>query len=307
MTPRDRRPEATQRLSFQAASPSKGAPCANSLQGPHGSPMLRAPFRRSSGLAAVFLTLLAVAGPSFAGVVGMRLSVNSVDQNNGQVDFDLTALATGVYTVGLGQDLDDSRVVSYATNYDFGYGLAPTSYRVVLGFQSDWNTFPHPAIRYDDGDSVGTVTLPLQGTTTVNGTSFRRFRGSFSHTYAPGNYLLRVTAGPDGEMGSPGLGQAATAAVPVGNPISGELNVQFSANRTVYLAGGGSPINTEIVTSYQSYPGTLRYITARELLEIEDPLGPPPPAFEIPTLSQWMLLILAAALGSAGLLLMRRP
>ncbi|MEM9557981.1 MAG: hypothetical protein AAGC60_27235 [Acidobacteriota bacterium] len=273
------------------------------------------PGTRLTLLLLVAMSPLVLAAPALAeGIVGMRLSVTNVDQMTGDVTFDVTALAdVGGAMVTLGDPLDDSGLVTYTTNYDFGLGYGGTPYRVRLTFNSDWNTVPHPAIVYGDGDQVDTATLAFQGTTDVGGATYNVYRaGSFVHSYAQGSYTLQAIGDSDGALNDPGLGRATTVTPVDGIPVTGTLQVDFEARRTLWRTATypGSPIFQYTITSAQTYPWTVRYLTARQDIEITGDGGgggggggtvP-----EVPTLSPQLLLVLAALLGLAGVALLRR-
>ncbi|MEO1086057.1 MAG: IPTL-CTERM sorting domain-containing protein [Acidobacteriota bacterium] len=262
-----------------------------------------------------FLALVAFAllvfgtAPAFSSLVGVRISSVTEDDDTGEVTFDLTVFDTNnPAQATLGNLLDRTLENSYTTILPNNYGLGTVNYRVVLGSRSDWNTFPHPAINFGDGDTLPTATLALQGQTTVSGTSLFAYRlGALSHTYDDGTFMLRATVGPDGGT-LPGLGPVATVDVATGYPLTGTLVNNFSVFRVVYpTSAPATPVYSYAGDSPFTYPNTLRYITARENITISSgPTAGPGDPFEIPTLGTWSLLLLSALLAGAGLRLLRR-
>ena len=110
--------------------------------------------------------------PASAEVVGMRLTINSVDDASGEVSFDVTALHTNrPQDLMLGRLLDRDESFVYTTYLPNYYGLGGVDYRVELGVQSDWNTFPHPVVNYGDNQELATATLAYQGTETIGSTT----------------------------------------------------------------------------------------------------------------------------------------
>ncbi|MEM8994225.1 MAG: IPTL-CTERM sorting domain-containing protein [Acidobacteriota bacterium] len=259
-------------------------------------------------MAALALLVLGTA-PAFASLVGIRISSVTEDDDTGEVTFDLTVFDTNnPAQATLGRLLDRTLENSYSTILPNNYGLGTVNYRVVLGARSDWNTFPHPAINFGDGDTLPTATLALQGQTTVDGSNLFAYRlGALSHTYDDGQFMLRATVGPDGGP-LPGLGRVSTVDVATGYPLTGTLINDFSVSRVVYpTSAPTSPVYSYAGNSPFTYPNTLRYITARQNITISSGPGPGPgDPFEIPTLGTWALLLLSALLAGAGLRLLRR-
>ena len=263
----------------------------------------------------VIATLSLAAQPVLAGVVGMRLSVTQVDQGTGQVDFDATAfMPSSPPEIQIGDEIDRTIAFTYTTVLGNYYGLGSVNYLIQLGSRSDFNTNPHPAIVYGDGDTVPEATLAWIGGVEVDGTTYQGYRGSFSHTYmTEGTFDLRVFAGPDGETGNPGLGPATEAPV-AGNPIVGNLTNVFSVSRFVApTSDTGNPVANEQSSSVFNYPNTVRYITARTVLNLGDTTTmttTTPPGgdniIEVPTLTSYWMLALAAFLGLSGAFLIRR-
>lgn len=251
-----------------------------------------------------------LATSSLAGVVGVRISSVATDDDTGEATFDLTVFATNAPTqVVLGELLDRTITATYTTIFPDNYGLGSVNYRVVLGARSDWDTYPHPALMFGDGDSMPSATLPLQGTTTISGSSLFAYRlGALSHTYADeGAYTLRATAGPDGGP-LPGLGPVSTVDVVTGNPIVGDLNNSFAVYRIVYpTSAPATPVYSYSATSLFAYPNTLRYITAQQDLTIASAELPDAEFdIDVPTLGTWAMFALAALLAGSGLVLLRR-
>ncbi|MEM1181264.1 MAG: IPTL-CTERM sorting domain-containing protein [Acidobacteriota bacterium] len=254
---------------------------------------------------------LALLGATSAGasLVGVRISSVTEDDATGEVTFDLTVFDTNnPGQAVLGDLLDRTLANTYTTILPDNYGLGSVNYRVVLGSRSDWNTFPHPAINFGDGDTMPMATLALQGQTTVSGSSLFAYRlGALSHTYDDGTFMLRATVGPDGGP-LPGLGRATTVNVATGYPLTGTLVNDFSVFRIVYPTSAlATPVYSYAGNSPFSYPATLRYITARQDVTIS--MGPPPgpgDSLDVPTLGTWSLLLLSGLLAGAGLILLRR-
>ncbi|MEM6794792.1 MAG: hypothetical protein AAF725_12505, partial [Acidobacteriota bacterium] len=133
--------------------------------------------QRSSSRLLCLLIAALLALPASATVVGVRISTSSVDDDTGEVTFDLTALQdSNPGTLMLGEELDRTQLATYTAVLGDYYGLGSVSYRVILGSRSDWNTLPHPAINFGDGDQLSTLTLALQGQSTVAGTPFFAYR-----------------------------------------------------------------------------------------------------------------------------------
>ncbi len=255
------------------------------------------------------------AQPALAGVVGMRVSVTQVDNGTGQVDFDATAfMPSSPPEIQIGDEIDRTIAFTYSTVLGNYYGLGSVNYLIQLGSRSDFNTNPHPAIVYGDGDTVPVATLAWIGGVEVDGDTYQGYRGSFSHTYmSDGMFDLRVLAGPDGESGNPGLGPATEAPV-AGNPIVGNLTNVFSVSRFVApTTNTGNPVVDAQSSSVFNYPNTVRYITARTFVQLGDTTTmttTTPPGGDtiigVPTLNSHWMLALAAMLALSGAILIRR-
>lgn len=258
-------------------------------------------------LAVLSLSVLS-ASSVFASLVGVRISSVTDDDVTGEVTFDLTVFDTNNPAQAMLGDLLDRTIAnSYTTMLPDNYGLGSVNYQVVLGSRSDWNTFPHPAINFGDGDTMPGATLALQGQTTVSGSSLFAYRlGALSHTYDEGTYMLRATVGPDGGP-LPGLGRASTVNVATGYALTGTLLNDFSVYRRVYpTSAPATPVYSYAGNSPFSYPATLRYITARQDITIDQGSTPGPSTLDVPTLGTWSLMLLAALLAGSGLRLLRQ-
>jgi hypothetical protein len=205
---------------------------------------------------------LATASPAAAQIAGFRISNTNVDGMTGQVDFDV--LLYGVTTpppgnFRAGMPIDRTLVNSYT------YTNASNVYYLYYTLVSDWNTYAPPALEFGDGATDQVITLVLQPTEGVT----NLFRGSFSHTYAQGDYKIEAKVNPDGEYLMPGV---ETAGLTTGYAITGTLVNQFAANLTVRNTLG-STVYTFNTAYTNSYPGTIRYV--KNSAEILVPGSPP--------------------------------
>ncbi|MCG8459752.1 MAG: hypothetical protein MI919_26015 [Holophagales bacterium] len=255
-------------------------------------------------LTLAFGTWMLAAAAVDASVVGMRVSVMDVDQDMNTVTFDVTAFEDdNPANVVLGQELDFTQAVTYTTVLPNYYGLGTVNYLIFLGSRSDWNTVDPPAVAYGDGLTVATTTLALQGTTDLGTGPLNVYRsGSFIHTYADGgSYQIRATAGPDGEVGYPGLGDPGTVMVPEGLSQVGTLVNDFAVNRTVYATTNlATPVFMFSASTLLTYPNTIVSIMNFAKVDLGMPI------LEIPTLSDAFLALLALLLLTTGTFLLRR-
>ena len=224
---------------------------------------------------------------------GIRITVTNVDSTSGQVDFDVT-LNTATYygygTISPRYGLLGSYVFTsfYATTYPPGYTgqlLNP----VV------------PAIDYGDGSVVGNIQIPQVGP--------NQYRGSFSHTYpGPGTYDLRASAN------SVLLGPTTSVTFTTGNQVTNP-NQYSSGSQTIYGSWVGRSFFGGATTYRLVGPvGNVHVWGVSNSVTSGSPYGAAggglaitaPPVIEVPTASDFGLLILALLLGGMGAVILRR-
>ena len=160
------------------------------------------------------LALVAVLGFAFAApaqIAGFKISDVVIDNptaTGADATFDVVAYgqtATPAASLRGGTILSRYDATSFTNSYDFGNGTRP--YHVYLRAGSYWNTLMLPGLRYGDGANLPILALPLDPMTVeeAHGAegAMNTFRGTFSHTYTNGSYLIKARLSGTGSLGNP--------------------------------------------------------------------------------------------------------
>ena len=232
---------------------------------------LRKTVRVGLGFAACLLLSGALAVPAFSqpsGTVGLRVDLPSVDASMRTVDLELT-----MYTRGGGP-----------------YGVAG---RTDLGI---------PAIEWGDGETVATVPMALTAVGTGPGGSNVYRSATFSHTYPAGPEMFTVRAG----MSCVDCDRGSFVFFPSGSPPPATFT-QTQSNLPTQVLGNLAAMTSNSGTVYLgTFSTSARYLaeTWRAVTETAQVLLPTP-VTEIPTISEWGMLILGAFLLLAGIRALR--
>jgi hypothetical protein len=233
----------------------------------------------------LFVASLAAA-PAAAGgrPSGLKVTVHSVDNLTGEVDFDVT-----LYT--------DRRFPHFPPQGLLGEHIYTTFNGYTATLLHPWV----PALDFGDGNVIAGLKLPQVAPGT--------YRGSFRHTYpGPGLYPLRAAAFTC--IGLLAGDDCAPAGTPEGDPFA--LGEPILGSEVVFRA--------YTIWGWTTLTFTYQYPEAKTIGVANTP-GPYQPfprgagqglhipevsVLQIPTSSAWGLVLLALLLGASSLILLRR-
>lgn len=240
-------------------------------------------------LAALFLVVLSPA-PADAQIAGFKLSVPVVDNTTPMGEdatFDViaygnTPTVTPSFQLNAGAPLNNYSSLSFINSYSFGNGVRP--YQVMIYVNSQWNWGDYPAISYGDGEIrqiMGLVLDPVSvaskpALSTRGPAALNTFRGTFTHTYTPGNYTIKARLTPEDTYPLANPGVPTSGPLSTGNVSIGNLDNTFTYRVTV------SPLSPPPTSPYMyqntiisnnNYPSTVRQVWNTESVEIGG-LGP---------------------------------
>lgn len=242
--------------------------------------------------AVLFLALVLppmLATPVHGQIAGFKLStpnVGNTTPTGEDATFDViaygnTPTVTSSAQLLAGAALNNYSSTSFTNSYNFGNGVRP--YLVQLYVNSQWNWGDYPAISYGDGQIRQIMALALdplsvarKPSVDARGPALNTFRGTFTHTYTPGNYTIKSRLTPEDELPLANPGVPTTGTLFTGNASVGTLANTFTYRVTVSPLSppGTSTYNYQnTAISNHTYPSTVRQIWNTEQVEIGG-LGP---------------------------------